>query len=263
MTAIIDKNRRRGPSIATRWVGRTHSTTRLACLAVVFVALTFVPASPAQSANAPEIKPQGVLVDQVIAVVNGDLILESDVDEERRFDAFQPFRDLVGSFSREEAINRLINRTLILQQSKLQPEDKVTLDEAKAQLETMRKDIPACKQYHCETDTGWEKFVQAQGFTLPELEERWRERMEILKFIEIRFRAGVHIEPSEIKAYYDNTLVPDYQKQKAAPPPLDTISDRIQEILLQQRVGSLLADWLTSLKAQGTVRMMKPGEVAP
>ena len=41
------------------------------------------------------------------------------------------------------------------------------------------------------------------------------------------------------------------------------ISDRIQEILLQQQVGKLLQDWLKSLRAQGTVQIMKPGEVAP
>ena len=61
---------------------------------------------------------QSVLVDQVIAVVNGDLILESDIDEERRFEAFQPFRDPKGPSSRTELIDRLIDRALILQDRK-------------------------------------------------------------------------------------------------------------------------------------------------
>lgn len=210
------------------------------------------------------VKPSaGVLVDQVIGVVNGDLILESDVDEERRFSAFQPFRDPAGSFSRDKAIERLVDRALILQQAKLQPDDAVTLDQAKAELQGLRKDIPACKQYHCETDAGWQKFVQAQGFSMDELTERWRQRMQILKFIEVRFRAGIRITQEELKDYYDKILLPAYAKQGVKAPSLDSISERIQEVLLQQRVGSLLSDWLLSLKAQGNVRMMKPGEVAP
>ena len=217
---------------------------------------------PALHAQAPA-QPTGVLVDQVIAVVNGDLILESDVDEERRFYAFQPFRDPGGEFSRADAINRLIDRTLILQQAKLQPQQGVTLDQARAQLQELRKEIPACKDYHCGTDAGWEKFVQTQGFTIAGVEELWRQRMEILKFIELRFRSGIRVSPEEVKTYYDKTLTPEYVRQKETPPPLDSISDRIQEILLQQRVGSLLADWLKSLKAQGTVRMMQPDEVVP
>ncbi len=220
----------------------------------------------ATSAPIAEMAPgakQGVLVDQVISVVNGDLILESDVEEERHFSAFQPFRDPGGKFSRENAIERLVDRLLILQQAKLQPDGLATNAEAKAELSSLRKEIPACTQYHCETDAGWEKFVADQGFTLDELTERWRQRMEILKFIEVRFRAGIRISPEEIRAYYQKTLLPGYARLNAKAPVLDTISDRIQEVLLQQRVGNLLSDWLESLKAQGTVRMIKPGEVTP
>jgi peptidyl-prolyl cis-trans isomerase SurA len=32
---------------------------------------------------------------------------------------------------------------------------------------------------------------------------------------------------------------------------------------LQQQVGALLVDWLKSLRAQGSVKIMTPGEVAP
>ena len=96
---------------------------------------------------------------------------------------------------------------------------------------------------------------------MPELREHWRQRMQILKFIEIRFKAGIRVTPAEIKTYYDATLIPEYGKQKATPPPLDTISDKISQILLQERVSSLLDDWLQTLKAQGAVRIMKPGEV--
>jgi peptidyl-prolyl cis-trans isomerase SurA len=218
--------------------------------------------APAQQPTTPP-APSGVLVDQVIAVVNGDLVLESDVDEERRFQAFQPISDPSGKFSREQAIERLIDRTLILQQARLQPSDEVTLDQARADLKIQSKQIPACKQYDCDTEAGWKKFVEAQGFTVPEVEERWRQRMQIIKFVELRFRAGITITPDQIKKYYDDTLLPEYKKQNATPAPLDSISDRIQEILLQQQVTALIADWLQSLKAQGTVRFMKPGEVNP
>jgi parvulin-like peptidyl-prolyl isomerase len=211
----------------------------------------------------PRCHAQSVLVDQVIAVVNGDLILESDIDEERRFEAFQPIAQAEGPSSRAAIIERLIDRALILQQARLQPDDKVTLQQAQANLNALRTEIPACKQFHCETDPGWQKFVESEGFTVPQLEELWRQRMETLKFVELRFRAGIRVTPAEVKTYYDDTLVPQLARRNTPPPALDTVSDRIQEILLQQRVGSLLTDWLTSLKAQGTVRIMKPGEEAP
>jgi peptidyl-prolyl cis-trans isomerase SurA len=204
--------------------------------------------------------PQGIELDRLVEVVNDDVILESDIDEERRLAAFQPFRDASTNTSREQIVDRLIDRTLILQQARLQPEDEVTDQQVDEQLTALRKEIPACKQYHCETDEGWQKFVTAQGFTMEELRRVWHERMEVLRYIEVRFRSGIHIEDSEIRDYYEKTLLPQYARQNATAPKLEAISNRIQEILLQQRVSNLLDDWLKSMRAQGTVRSIQPIE---
>lgn len=223
-----------------------------------------VPHPGQTQAEATETKAsEGTLVDQVVAIVNGDLVLESDVDEERRFMAFQPYRGPEETFPRQQAVERLIDRTLILQQAKAEPDADVTSAEAKTQLETLRRDIPACKQYHCETTAGWTNFVHDQGFTVDALTERWRQRMQVLKFIEARFRMGIRIAPQEIQDYYSKTLLPEYAKQKATPPGVDAIRDRIQEVLLQKQVSNLLGDWLKTLRAEGTVRVMTADEVAP
>ena len=55
-------------------------------------------------------------------------------------------------------IERLVDRALILQQAALQPEDTVTTRTSMRSWRRCAKDIPACKQYHCETDEGWQKF---------------------------------------------------------------------------------------------------------
>ena len=203
-----------------------------------------------------------VVLDRVAAVVNEDLILESDLDEETRMAAFQPFSDQ-AAVTREQLIERLIDRALILQQIKLQPEASITDAQVDAELRVLRKNIPECVQYDCAADAGWVKFVAAQGFTVSELQERWRQRMEVLRFVEARFRMGIRISQVEMDAYYTTTLVPAYAAEKAAPPAEAAIADRIQEVLLQQQVNKLLDDWLTSLRAQGSVRIVKPGEELP
>jgi peptidyl-prolyl cis-trans isomerase SurA len=203
-----------------------------------------------------------VVLDRVVAVVNGDMILESDVDEERRFEEIQPFR-VLSQFTRQSAIERLIDRALILQQAELEPEDKVTDKELDDQLLALRKDIAACKQYQCESDAGWQKYLETHGFTVAEFTDRWRQRMQLLKFIEVRFRNGITIKEDEIKDYYEKTMLPEYAKRNVTPPKLETISKRIEEVLLQQQVGALLEEWLKSLRAQGSVRMVTQHEVTP
>ena len=48
-------------------------------------------------------------LDSVVAIVNGDLILESDLDAEQLMMAFQPYRDQTAA-TREQLIDRLIDR---------------------------------------------------------------------------------------------------------------------------------------------------------
>jgi peptidyl-prolyl cis-trans isomerase SurA len=227
---------------------------------------TTPPAGAASSAPVTtpgSVAQQGVVLDRVVAVVNGDVILESDVDEEGRFEDIQPYRRTAGDRSRERTIERLIDRDLILQQAELEPEDAITDKALDDQLKMLRKDIPDCKEYHCESDEGWKKYLGDHGFTVEEFRERWRLRMQLLRFIEVRFRNGIKVSDSEIKDFYEKRMAPEYAKRNVAPPKLDTISKRIEEVLLQQQVGALLVDWLKSLRVQGSVKIMTPGEVAP
>jgi hypothetical protein len=222
---------------------------------------TPTPLAPPSLPAMPE--PQGTELDRVVAVVNGDLILDSDVDQERRFAALLPYGEADGPPTRERAIERLINRDLILQQARLQPQDEITTAAAARDLNALRSQLPNCRQRQCETQVGWDRFLSSEGFTEATLTELWRQRMQVLAFIERRFRMGIKITPDEIAAYYNQTLLPQYASLHATPAPLAAVSDRIQQVLLEQRVSKLLDDWLQSLRAQGSVVVLHPGEAAP
>ena len=206
---------------------------------------------------------EGVEVDRVVAIVNGQLILDSDVDRERRFAALLPYGEASGPYSRDAAIERLINRDLILQQLALQPVEDVTMQAAAKDLDALRTSLPMCKEFHCETQAGWERFLATEGFTEDSLTRLWRQRMEVMAFIEMRFRMGIKISTPEIEEYYAKTLLPQYAAQHVTPPPVKAIASRIQEVLLQEQVSKLLDDWLESLRAQGDVVVRHPGEETP
>lgn len=201
-------------------------------------------------------KPQ--VLDSVVAIIDGDVLLASDIDEEIRFSEFLPYSVAPDSNTRVNAAERLIDRTLILHQERLQPGTPVTEKEVERRIDELRKQIPACARYQCETEAGWTKYLADHGFTEDEVRERWRERLEILAYIEQRFRAGIKIGKPEIQTYYDKVLLPQFQKESAPAPSLDSVSQRIEEILLQQKVSQLLFDWLQSLREQGSVHILDP-----
>ena len=214
------------------------------------------PTAPAQSPQQP------VVLDRVIGVINGDVLLESDVDSEMRFAALRPYSDPSRENTRQTATERLVNRTLILQQMN-DPKQQLKLpppseDEVQARLNELRKAIPACKFYKCETEEGWHEFLKAHGFTEEQVVQRWRQRLAILQFTEARFRAGIRVSHADIQAYYDKDLLPQFAKQKVTPPPLDSIATRIEEILVEQKVNDMLLDWVKSLRDQGSVLILDP-----
>lgn len=223
------------------------------------------PVKPGQRVDAaPALPPpRGESLDSIVAIVNGEVILESDIEEEMHWYKLQPYRTTMTGTPREQALNRLIDRALILQQEQGYVQTPVKPEEIDAEVKDMRENLPACERYRCNTDEGWKHFLADEGFTAEELRARVKSRIEVLRFIQQRFRNGIRISDAQIADFYKNTMLPQYEKEHATPPPLDSVSDRIEQVLLQQQVSSLLDAWLKALRDEGSVRVLKHGEEAP
>jgi len=230
-------------------------TCLLACLAS---------AGPAQALPQAPDSTAPVVLDRVVAVVNNQAILASDLDDEIRLSVLDPGRGGFSVLTRKTALEQLIARALIRQQ--IREEDVQAADPAQAEVDTrlaeIRKELPACLRQNCASDAGWKAFLAAHGLTQERVESYLRYRVEILRFIEQRFRQGIRISPQEIESYYRGTLVPQYAKGEVIPT-LDKVSPRIEEILLQQKVNLLFDDWLTNLHKQGEVEVLEPELESP
>lgn len=199
-----------------------------------------------------------VVLDRVVAIINGSVLLQSDVQDEMGFAALTPFSVPPGQNNAASAAKRLINRTLILQQMKEQQQflTPVTDEQVQKSLDDLRKHLPACA--NCATEQGWQHFLAQHGLTEAEVVQRWKERLQIMNYINLRFRSGVRITPAQINDYYNKILLPAFAKTHQQCPPVAKLSSRIQEILLQKQVNVLLHDWLTSLRDQGSVKILDP-----
>jgi hypothetical protein len=208
--------------------------------------------------------PAPVVIDRVVAVVNNQAVLASDIDHEIRISVLDPGRGGLGVLTPARALDQLIGRALIQQQ--IRQEDVEAADppqaEFNARLSEVRQELPACVRQNCASDEGWKVFLAAHGLTEAGVETYLRYRLEILRFIEQRFRQGISISPQEIATYYHDTLLPQYAKGEAIPP-LDKVSGRIQEILLQQRVNGMFDEWLSNLRKQGDVEILDPALETP
>ncbi|HEU5457503.1 MAG TPA: peptidylprolyl isomerase [Terracidiphilus sp.] len=194
-------------------------------------------------------------------MVNNQAILQSDLSEEMRLSILEP--DLPGRNrgpeTPESALRRLIARALIRQQ--IREEDAQTTEptekEVSNRIAELRSQLPACVRAHCESAAGWQAFLAAHDLTEDAVRDYLHSRLEILNFIELRFRQGIHISQQEVSDYYQQTLLPQYLVGEPTPP-LKQLAPRIEEILLQQKVSALFSGWLDNLRQQGEVEVLVP-----
>lgn len=218
-----------------------------ACLLVVSAAPGL-----AQTASA-------VPLDSVVAVVNGQVILSSDIDDDIQLSVLDPIPGAQGTLTRQHALEELVSRALIQQQIHREdlPAIQPSAADVNARIDELRNQLPVCVRAHCSTDAGWKAFLAAHDLTQYRVRNYVRNRMEILRFIEERFRQGIQISEKQIETYYNNVLVPEYPAE-ASVPPLNQVSSRIQEILLEQQVNELFDNWLDNLRTQGDVEILDP-----
>ena len=210
------------------------------------------------SAPIPQ-NPAEVVLDRAVAVVNRQAILSSDIEDEIQLSVLDPSRAGLGELTPKRALQQLISRALIDQQIRQGDIETAepTPEEVAARLKTIRTELPACVRANCATDAGWKTFLATHELTAQRVDTYLRYRLEILRFIELRFRQGIHISPEEVEAFYRQKLLPLYLPGQTAPP-LEQVTPRIQEILLQQQVTALFDGWLDNLRKQGEIEVLDP-----
>jgi peptidyl-prolyl cis-trans isomerase SurA len=239
---------------------KTRSAIERAAMQWVCVAAMMAGLLPAaaQTDQSPA-RGSSVTFDRVVAVVNRQAILESDLEDEMQLSVLDPSTNAQEKRSGQQTLERLISRALIQQQIRQDQAEATdpTQDEIAARIREMRAELPVCVRANCKSDAGWKAFLAEHELTPSEVEEYVRNRIEILGFIELRFRQGIRIAPEEIETYYKDNLLPQYPAGQT-PPPLQQVSSRIEEILLQQRVNALFDTWLANLRKQGQIEVLDP-----
>lgn len=217
------------------------------------------PAQASASQAQASLSASPLVLDRAVAVVNKHVILASDLDDEIRLSVLDPNTVPQVELTRQQALDQLISRTLIEQQIRQQDVEAIEppQQEVDARLHEIRTEVPTCVRQNCASDAGWKAFLAAHGLTAEHVEAYLRYRLEILRFIEQRFRQGIQISPQQVETYYHDTLLPQYVPGETIPP-LDQVAPRIQEILLEQQVNVMFDNWLTNLRQQGDVEVLDP-----
>ncbi len=197
--------------------------------------------------------PRAEEIDRLLAAVNGKVITESDLNLARNLNVLVGFGKTAPAVSRQEAIDRLINREILRQELEnfpLQPEDQ---GRAERRLEEL-------KQGYAEIG-GINLVLRRLGLQEPEIEAYIQLQVSMLRFIELRFRPFVNVADEEIRKYYDERLVPRFKESGSPVPNLDEVSEQIEGVLIEDKMGQQMDEWISDIRRNSRIEIFagEPG----
>ena len=193
-------------------------------------------------------------IDRVVAVVNKKVITQSDWDEQERFEALVNGRSPESVEFSAASLDRLVDLQLMREQIEYVRLEPMTSQQIAAQVAAVRKQVAPTLD-----DAAWKALLARYSLTSEEFERRVIAQVEVMHFVDMRFRPSVHVESDQVEAYYKKALVPELMKAGAKEeslPPLQDVDAKIRGILSEEKLNEMLRMWLTSLRSQGRVKRM-------
>jgi hypothetical protein len=193
-------------------------------------------------------------IDRIVAVVNNRPIAESEWEQQERFEAMTSNEPWKGFRHSQDSLERLIDRALILQQMDSAGTPKADDAYVVAQLNSLRK------QMRLESDKEWRARLKEYGLLGSDVADMVAEQANVLRFIDARFRPAVHIPIEDVRRYYRETYVPQFQrtaKPGVVAPALAEIESQIISVLTEQRMNDLFNTWLKTLRAQANIKRFR------
>lgn len=203
------------------------------------------------------------VVDRIAATVNGRAILASEWDEAIHYQCFfnQQSLQSVTASEKQAALRRLIDQSLIEQQMRLTNFHSASAEEISGKVQAVRAQWLSGRNHAAGEDSDWNAAVFQYGLTQQEISDWTVRQLDELRFIDLRFRPGIHIDSKRVERYYQETLLPQSRSAGAVPPPWEQVAPQIRELLTQQMINEMLAAWLRNLREQSAIEVRSTIEV--
>jgi len=171
-------------------------------------------------------------VDRIVAVVEPDIILMSDVQELARYQLFVEGKSETDA----QILDRLIDQWIVRNEAKAvlfpQPSDS----EVQRSLERLKRSFSSPEEF--------EERKKQSGLTDQDIDRMLRAQLYLSNYLDSRFRASIQIDEKDIDQFYKERIVPRAESRGQAPPTLEAAQPFIREALVQRAINEQADRWL-------------------
>jgi len=185
------------------------------------------------------------ITDRMLATVNGQLITESDVLWALALDPeLQPL-DL-SLENKKAMLEQLIDQKMLDLEAEKIPQNEPSEEEISAYINN-----ELIKRFGSEA--AFRERLQKVGLEQVELHDIARHRIEILKYVEFRFRSFVLVKPEEIERYYRDVALPRMRNRGGNVRSLEEMRAEIEGLLTNEKVNAELDRFFDETRQQAQV----------
>lgn len=172
------------------------------------------------------------VVDRIVARVENDIILLSDVQE------LQRYQELVDGKSESESaiLDRLIDQWIVRSEADLSQFPDPKEQDIDRGISRVVKSFASPEEY--------ETRRKQSGLTDADVRKMVASQLYLSNYLDSRFRPSAQIDEKAIEDFYQNKVVPTAKARGQTPPTLDASRDIIQEVLVQSDIDEQADRWL-------------------
>jgi hypothetical protein len=172
------------------------------------------------------------IVDRIVAGVENDVILWSDI---RALSRYQEFLD--GKPETDaQILDRLIDQWIVRTEAGVSRSPQPSEADIDRSLSRLRD------SFHSEEE--YETRKKLAGLSDQEIRTMAAAQLYLSNYLDSRFRPAVQIDPKAIEDFYQKAVVPRAKERGQEPPTLEASRDYIQEALVQGGINEQAEKWL-------------------
>ena len=209
----------------------------------LLAALLSLAALPALAQTAA--KPAPKLQDRVLAVVDEDPILASDVERAIKLGLQQPRSGEADPQFRRRVLNELIEERLRFHEMDRFGFEQVPVPEIETQVAAIRSRFP--------DEAAFQKALKEVGLDAKRLRQLVARQLLTYTYVDERLGPRVFVSLDDINRYYRDVLTPEMQRRNQPVPPLEEVRDQIRETLRQQKLTEEIQTWTEELRAEADI----------
>ncbi len=212
----------------------------------IFALLIAAPnALPASGGSAPA--QSGRVVDRIVARIEGDIILQSQV---RELGAFQLLIEGKAE-SDEKLLDELIEQWVVETEATASHFPQPAQSEVDRELARLTATFASPEKYTAR--------LNELGLSAGQARQMLTQQIYVERYVDYKFRPSAQVEPADIDAYYKKELVPELAKNNQPPPDRLAVEEQIRELLIQRGISDQTAKWLDDTKSRLKIEIETPG----